>query len=171
MFTYFDVRISDFRLHTDWEMAPPSYDLQSSGILDLNEHLRIVTSVNHLNPHLPSDLGLHCLSMSQKWDARLIWVKQLFQCGFILHVPVFLITVNNFIGCGYNIYEYYCIICILLYLQWTSAEPRTRIGRPNFLSICFYDLHRAPGWSLSTVKKYLKIPVVYSYCYFVFYYV
>ena len=23
-----------------------------------------------------SDLGLHCLPMSQKWDARLIWVKQ-----------------------------------------------------------------------------------------------
>ena len=22
-----------------------------------------------------SDLGLHCLPMSQKWDARLIWVK------------------------------------------------------------------------------------------------
>ena len=22
-----------------------------------------------------SDLGLHCLLMSQKWDARLIWVK------------------------------------------------------------------------------------------------
>ena len=22
-----------------------------------------------------SDLGLHCLPMSKKWDARLIWVK------------------------------------------------------------------------------------------------
>ena len=27
--------------HTDWEMAIPSYDLQSSGNPDLNEHLRI----------------------------------------------------------------------------------------------------------------------------------
>ena len=30
--------------HIDWEMAPHSYDLQSSGILDLNEHLRIFYS-------------------------------------------------------------------------------------------------------------------------------
>ena len=28
--------------HTDWEMAPPSYDLQSWGSLGLNEHLRIL---------------------------------------------------------------------------------------------------------------------------------
>ena len=29
-------------------------------------------------PHsVVSDLGLHCLPMSQKWDARLIWVKNL----------------------------------------------------------------------------------------------
>ena len=28
------------------------------------------------NSHsVASDLGLHCLPMSQKWDARLIWVK------------------------------------------------------------------------------------------------
>ena len=27
--------------HTDWEMAPPSYELLSSGNHDLNEHLRI----------------------------------------------------------------------------------------------------------------------------------
>ena len=27
--------------HTDWEMVPPSYDLQSPGNIDLNEHLRI----------------------------------------------------------------------------------------------------------------------------------
>ena len=27
-------------------------------------------------PHsAASDLGLHCLPMSQKWDARLIWVN------------------------------------------------------------------------------------------------
>ena len=28
--------------HADWEMAPPSYDLQSWGSLGLNEHLRIL---------------------------------------------------------------------------------------------------------------------------------
>ena len=33
--------------HTDWEMAPPSYDLQSWGSLGLNGHLRI------LYPHEP----------------------------------------------------------------------------------------------------------------------
>ena len=33
--------------HTDWEIAPPSYDLHSWGSLDLNEHLRI------LYPHEP----------------------------------------------------------------------------------------------------------------------
>ena len=27
------------------------------------------------------DLGLHCLPMSQKWDARLMWVKSS-GCGF-----------------------------------------------------------------------------------------
>ena len=27
--------------HTDWERVPPSYNLQSSASLDLNEHLRI----------------------------------------------------------------------------------------------------------------------------------
>ena len=27
--------------HTDWERAPPSYNLKSSGNLDLNEHFRI----------------------------------------------------------------------------------------------------------------------------------
>ena len=31
--------------HTDWEIAPPSYDPQSSGSLDLNEHLRIFSSM------------------------------------------------------------------------------------------------------------------------------
>ena len=28
--------------HTDWEIAPPSYNLQSSGSLHLNEHLNII---------------------------------------------------------------------------------------------------------------------------------
>ena len=42
--------ISDFlqtRGTTDWERSPPSYDLQSSGSLDLNE-LRIFTPMIHL---------------------------------------------------------------------------------------------------------------------------
>ena len=30
-----------------------------------------------VNRSAVSNLGLHCLSMSQKWDARLIWVKYL----------------------------------------------------------------------------------------------
>ena len=26
--------------------------------------------------YMASDLGLHCLPMSQKWDTRLIWVNE-----------------------------------------------------------------------------------------------
>ena len=34
-----------------------------------------------------SDLGLHCLPMSQKWDARHIWVKQ--RCALFAAISVF----------------------------------------------------------------------------------
>ena len=30
---------------------------------------------NSEDPDAASDQGLHCLPISQKWDARLIWVK------------------------------------------------------------------------------------------------
>ena len=44
-----------------------------------------------------SDLGLHCLLMSQKWDARLTWVK--YQAQDALHdtalIHIILIVENS----------------------------------------------------------------------------
>ena len=49
-----------------------------SGVLfSLLFHLeQILLLANSEDPDQTSDLGLHCLPMSQKWDARLIWVNQ-----------------------------------------------------------------------------------------------
>ena len=43
-----------------------------------------------------SDLGLHCLPRSQKWDARLIWVKS--TRHFVFCFLTFIFYPNLFVG-------------------------------------------------------------------------
>ena len=42
-----------------------------------------------------SDLGLHCLPMSQKWDARLIWVNDLYNIIMIIIIIITLFQEDN----------------------------------------------------------------------------
>ena len=44
--------------------------------------------------NVASDLGLHCLPMSQKWDARLVWVKarnpyNINICGYVMRLAAY----------------------------------------------------------------------------------
>ena len=50
--------------------------------LNPNKQQLYANSVDHdqMPRSAASDLGLHCLPMSQKWDARLIWVNTVKDC-------------------------------------------------------------------------------------------
>ena len=52
----------DFSIPLNWTSPFPS-----SGVSGVCFYFYFISAA--------SDLGLHCLAMSQKWDARLIWVN------------------------------------------------------------------------------------------------